>query len=116
ALQLIARFDDAIALYQKILARKPDSEECLTNLISIATARKDFKLVRDCSEKLLAVRPTAQAALEGLAACAFGDNDFEAAAVFSEKLVESKPDSFERWFNLGVAYHKLAKLPEAAKA
>ena len=49
-------FDEAAALYRKILARNPKSEECLVNLVTIGMARKDDAMTRDFSEKLLTLR------------------------------------------------------------
>src|SRR5579864_3136448 len=79
ALQLLWKFDEATALYLKILEKNPQSEECLTNLITIGIARKDHDAIQKYSERLLAIRPISQAALEGLATCAFHSSDYEAA-------------------------------------
>ena len=54
--------------------------------------------------------------MEGLATCAFASGDYEAASKFCAKLVEFTPDSFERWFNLGVAYHRTERQHQPAKA
>ena len=116
SLQLLWKFDEATALYLKILEKNPQSEECLVNLITIGMARKDHASIQQYSERLLAMRPFSQAALEGLATCAFHSNDYEAASRYCAKLVEFTPDHFERWFNLGVAEQKCARLTEAAKA
>ena len=101
ALQLLWKFDEASSIYQGILAKNPQSEESLVNLVTIGMARKDYDAIQSNAEKLLQLRPHSQAALEGLATCAFQRNDFEAAATFCKKLTEFTPDHFERWFNLG---------------
>ena len=116
SLQLLWKFDEATALYLRILQKNPQSEECLVNLITIGMARKDHASIQQYSERLLAMRPFSQAALEGLATCAFHSNEYEAAARFCAKLVEFTPDHFERWFNMGVAEQKCGRLEEAAKA
>ena len=41
SLQLLWKFDEATALYLKILEKNPQSEECLVNLITIGMARKE---------------------------------------------------------------------------
>ena len=94
------------ATHAAILAGKPDFEECLINLVTIGMARKDAAMISDYSEKLLTVRPNSQTALEGLATCAFTSGDYEAALRYSTKLTEYTPESFDRWFNLGVAQQK----------
>ena len=76
SLQLLWKFDEATALYLKILEKNPQSEECLVNLITIGMARKDHASIQQYSERLLTMRPFSQAALEGLATCAFHANDY----------------------------------------
>ena len=108
SLQLLWKFDEATAIYLKILGKNPQSEECLVNLITIGMARKDHALIQKYSEQLLTMRPFSQAALEGLATCAFhSGNEYRSRARYcAAKLVEFTPDHFERWFNLGVAEQK----------
>ncbi len=108
-LQLQWQFDEAARIYQSILANKPDFEECLINLVTIGMARKDQAMIADYSEKLLTLRPNSQTALEGLATCAFASGDYEAALRYCSKLIEYTPESFDRWFNLGVAQQKTGK-------
>src|SRR6202042_2482147 len=79
-LQLQWHFDDAGRIYQWILEAKPDFEECLINL-----------------------GPISQTALEGLGTCAFASGDYGAALRYCTRLTEYTPESFDRWFNLGVA-------------
>ena len=53
SLQLLWKFDEATALYLKILEKNPQSEECLVNLITIGMARKDHAAIQQYSERLL---------------------------------------------------------------
>jgi hypothetical protein len=64
---------------------------------------------------LLKIRPDSRAAHEGLAAAAFAAEDYARAAAHCAALVKVVPDSFEGWFNLGVALEKAGR-PDAAKA
>lgn len=116
ALQMGWDFDEAAAIYQRILARNPNSEDSLVNMISIGLHRKDYAMVQSCAERLLAAHPESGAALEGLAAAAFYRQDLDAAARHARKLTEVAPQVFDNWFNLGVALQKLNRPQEAIAA
>src|SRR5260370_19594883 len=116
ALHLSGKLVEADALYRKLLARSPNSEELLGNLVAAGIARKDNAAVKEFSERLFRTLPTSPAALEGLATLAFSKGDFQTAAAHCSKLVEVARNSFEGWFNLGVASQELGRLDEAAKA
>jgi Flp pilus assembly protein TadD len=116
ALHLSGKPDQAEALYRKLLARNPNSEELLGNLVAAGIARKDKAVIKEFSERLFKTLPNSPAALEGLATLAFAKGDFEMAGRHCAKLVELAPHSFESWYNLGVASQELGRLGEAAKA
>lgn len=116
ALQLMSKVDEAVALYRQLTGKNQHMVECATNLVVIAMSRKDQGMLREWSEKLLQLQPSSQTALEGLAANAFSTDDYEAAATYCGKLVEYSPAQFERWFNLGVAYHRIQRFNEATEA
>ena len=48
ALQTLNRLDEAAQLYHQVLARNPNSEEALTNLITIGLAKRDDDLNAGC--------------------------------------------------------------------
>src|SRR5438876_271302 len=102
ALHLAGKTEQAEALYRKLLARNPNSEELLGNLVALGIARKDNAVLKEFSERLFKTLPNSPAALEGLATAAFSKGDFETACKHCAKLVEVAPNSFEGWFNLGV--------------
>src|SRR5580704_13996030 len=52
ALQMGWSFEDAAALYQRILQRNPRAEDSLVNMISIGLHRKDYPLVQAYAERL----------------------------------------------------------------
>ena len=57
ALQSLGHGIRPAAMYQRILARNPESEESLSNLVLIGMAKEDFDMVREYSERLLELRP-----------------------------------------------------------
>src|SRR5712692_4160580 len=116
ALHLAGKATEAEALYRKLLARNPNSEELLGNLVAAGIARKDNAAIKEFSERLFKTLPSSPAALEGLATIAFSKGDFETACKHCAKLVEVAPNSFEAWFNLGVASQELGRADQAAKA
>jgi len=84
-------------------------------LIAAGIARKDQAAVKELSERLFTALPNSPAALED---ChdRLSKNDFQAAVKHCSKLVEVAPQSFEGWFNLGVAWQELGRLDQAGKA
>ena len=97
--------------YQKVIAKNPKSEEG-----SIPAEKKDFQEARKCAEALLEINPESQAAMEAVATAAFANGDLLTAVSHCKSLVELSPDSFENWFNLGVAYQRLGNYQNAATA
>src|SRR5262245_34429301 len=93
ALHLAGKTDQAEALYRKLLARNPNSEELLGNLVAVGIARKDKAVIKEFSERLFKTLPNSPAALEGLATLAFAKGDFEMAGRHCSKLVEVAPHS-----------------------
>jgi len=71
ALQLLGKFDDSRAVYERILEWNSASEESLLNMISLGLQQKDYELLRKRSQQLLDLRPGHPVAMEGLAAAAF---------------------------------------------
>src|SRR5882724_6422176 len=57
ALHLSGKPDQAEALYRKLLARNPNSEELLGNLVAVGVARKDKAVIKEFSERLFKVLP-----------------------------------------------------------
>jgi tetratricopeptide (TPR) repeat protein len=116
ALQLTNREQEAASVYATILEMDSQSEEVLGNLVGLALQREDSPLARDYAERLRAIRADSVVALEGLAACDFLDGDFASAAAQCATLTPFVPDSFEAWFNLAVANHRMGRLDEAIQA
>ena len=116
ALQLLCRYDEAVNLYGSLLARNPQNEGVLSNLLALGMARKDEALVSDCAERLLAINGESGAATAVIAAQAFATGDYAAAVEHYATLVAESPTEYERNYNLAVALDKAGRADEAAEA
>jgi tetratricopeptide (TPR) repeat protein len=116
ALQLLGRWDDAEAAYQRLLALDPKSEEVLSNLIAMSMEAHDLEAARHFSMRLLDVSPRSTAALRGLATVALERQEYEDAVRYCGRIVEEAPDCVEAWRNLRFATGRVIALqrPELA--
>jgi tetratricopeptide (TPR) repeat protein len=116
ALQVAGSLPEAEAAYLEVLNRNPSQEEALTNLIAITVAQHKDAGTREHCAKLLALRPDSRIALEALVAADLAAGNFEAASQNGEALTRAAADSFEAWFNYGVACHGAHREDDAAAA
>ncbi len=79
ALQMLTRFDEAEAAYERVLEQGAN-DEALANLIALNIERFDLARVERHSRRLLARNGTAMAAWQGLLVVAIERRDFETAA------------------------------------
>ena len=95
------------------------SEDSLVNLDQPEPSAEGLQN-RVCvwSDQLLAGWPDAIAGLVGLAGASFANGDFEAGGGgHTSRLTELAPNSYDHWFNLGVALQRLwGRLPASAAA
>jgi tetratricopeptide (TPR) repeat protein len=103
ALQLLGRWQEAEAAYQRLLISDPKSEEVLSNLIAMSIEAHDLEATTRYSTRLLDVCPRSTTALRGLAAVALERNEFEDAVRYCGRIVEQAPDCVEAWRNLRFA-------------
>ncbi len=93
ALQLLRRFDEAEAAYERVLTLDGKAEEAYSNLIAMSMERFDLEKVQRFSQRLLEVNPRSLAGLQGSALVAIEQGEVESAARSFFKIVESAPDS-----------------------
>ena len=115
-LQLLAHYDQAAEIYKSMLEGDPQSAGLLGNLVCLGMAKQDHAMTQHYAERLMVIQPNSPTAMEGLATCAFAEDDCEAAVRLCGRLVNAGSDTYERWFNLAVAHHKLGQFADAAKA
>ncbi len=103
ALQLLRRFNEAEATYERLLSSEPNSEESLSNLIALSIDSGDLEAARRYAVRLLEISPHSLVALQCLAALALERREYEAAVRYCGKIVERAPDCMEAWHNLRFA-------------
>jgi tetratricopeptide (TPR) repeat protein len=119
SLQLLRRFGEAAAAYERVLAADPNSEEVLSNLIALSIEAHELDDARRYSLRLLELRPQSTIALQGLAAVALERREFEAAVQYCGRIVERDSACVEAWHNLRFATGRIMsalKTPQAAPA
>lgn len=116
ALHSLGKYDEAFDLYVRVLRTYPNDPDLLGNLIAVSAARKDEPRIREYAESLLKMKPGARLALEGLITAALLRNNHDVAAYYGAQYVKAFPDSYEGWFNHGVALQKTGQIQEAADA
>ena len=80
ALQLLRRFDEAEALYQRVLMLQPGFEEALGNLIAMSMEVFDLTRVKRYAQQLLALAPESPLALQALTVVACERREYAIAA------------------------------------
>jgi tetratricopeptide (TPR) repeat protein len=109
ALENDGRIEEAKAAYTAVLERNPAHEEALHNLIGI-TGEPAYCV------NLLALQPDSKAALRALIEAELAAGHFEAAYSAGERLTAVEPESFEAWFNFGIACHGAKRVEQALAA
>ncbi len=103
ALQLLHRFEEAEAIYERLLASEPNSEEALSNLVILSIDAGDHEAARRRALRLLEISPHSTVALQCLAGLALERREYEAAVRFCGRIVERAPECMEAWHNLRFA-------------
>lgn len=116
ALQLLRRFAESSAAYQRVLASDPTSAEVLSNLIALGIEAQDFDSARRYSLRLLEVCPQSTTALQGLAAIALDRCEYEAAVRYCGRIVERDPGCVEAWHNLRFATGRIMSALQSPQA
>ena len=93
ALQLLRRFDEAEASYERVLTLDSKAEEAYANLIAMSMEVFDLERVQRYSQRLLDLNPRALAGLQGGALVAIERGEVEVAARNFFKIVETDADS-----------------------
>ncbi len=106
ALQLLNRFDEARHVYEQLLAADSNSEEVLSNLITMGIDANDLEEIRRHSQRLLDQRPGSLPALQGLATVALEESETDEAASYCDRILEVAPDCLEAWHNFRIAMER----------
>jgi tetratricopeptide (TPR) repeat protein len=110
ALQLLGRWNEAEAAYDRLLLSDPKSAEVLSNLIAMSFETHDLEAATRFSMRLLDVFPRSTIAFRGLATVALERQEYEDAVRYCGKVVELAPDCVEAWRNLRFATGRVIAL------
>jgi tetratricopeptide (TPR) repeat protein len=110
ALQLLGRWNEAEAAYDRLLQSDPKSEEVLSNLIAMSIETHDLEAAIRFAMRLLAVFPRSTIALRCLATVALERQEYEDAVRYCGQVVELAPDCVEAWRNLRFATGRVIAL------
>ena len=116
ALQLTGELDQAVAIYETLVADPAHGADALVNLITIYRQQKDSDRLAECSRKLIELHPDSEAAHEAAAYAAWLKEDFGTAAEHLRWLVERDGRPADRWMNLGLCLRKQGQLEAALDA
>lgn len=116
ALHTCGRHYEALGVYLKLLAARPDSGTLLANALGAAIAAGEFARARGLAERLLRVEPQSRIALAGLAAVSVEAKEAKEAVAYAGRLAAASPESYEDWHNLGVCYYRQGLIRQAAEA
>jgi tetratricopeptide (TPR) repeat protein len=89
SLQLLARFEEAEAEYENLLAADPEHAEALANLVAMNVERFHLAGVEEFARRLLIIAPDSAIALQGLIVVAAERRDDELAATCLARLQDS---------------------------
>jgi tetratricopeptide (TPR) repeat protein len=106
ALQLLNRFDESRHVYEQLLAADSNSEEVLSNLITMGIDSNDLQEIRRHSQRLLDEHPRSLPALQGLATVALEESETDEAASYCDRILEVAPDCLEAWHNFRIAMER----------
>ncbi len=95
ALQMLGRFDEAEATYERVLEHGVN-DEALSNLIALNIERFDLERVERHSRRLLERNRTAAMGWQGLLVVAVERRDFDAAAVYFRHIDENVAPADDR--------------------
>ncbi|MCB1022144.1 MAG: tetratricopeptide repeat protein [Acidobacteria bacterium] len=112
----IGRFDDAAKQYEIVTELAPDNAHAFANLGVIKHLSGDDVAAERYLRKTLELDPNRPSALRSLAALMQDKGDYRGAVELYEQLIKHNDNDDGIWSNLGGAYDKLGREPEADEA
>lgn len=92
ALHILNRWEEAEAMFVRVLQAQPESEETLANLIALNVERFDLARVERYGQQLLRVSPDSLIALQALTMAAFEHRKYEEASEYYFRWRENLPE------------------------
>ena len=92
ALHILNRWEEAEAMFVRVLQAQPESEETLANLIALNVERFDLERVERYGRQLLLLRPDSLIALQGLTLVTIEQRRYEEASRYYFEWLENVPE------------------------
>lgn len=109
------RYEEAIALFQKVLEKEPDSVDARYNLaLSLLRSGKQDEAIA-LLEKVIEMKPDMMETYLALGECYFNMGENEKAKSYFEQALEKEPNNAEVYYNLGIIHYKDDRTDEAIK-
>lgn len=105
--------DEALAEYEKILARSPDYPDALYGIGNVYQKKGDLKKAAEMYRRTLQTDPLYTNALNNLSAVSLQLEDWDAAIDVLKILIERTPNSAQSYYNLAGVYEMKGMLEEA---
>ena len=116
ALQLLKRYDEALAEYDKIPAQAALQSDLTKNCLAAAAAQRDVAGLKRYGQKLFDLDSESGPAHEALGVAALMTGDFKTAVGFYEGAIAAGVEGAEVWAGLGTAAARSGDDPTAETA
>ncbi len=112
-LQLLKRFDEALAAYEQALDLKPDFAQACNNKGSVLKEKGRFEEALTCYGRALELQPNLLEAHANLGALFHAQRRFEEAVNHYQKALQINPGHAQVLFSLGISLFELARFEDA---
>ena len=109
-------FDDADALFQRVLQLDPNNAPALQNLGIVALRRDDVAGAQSFLARALALNPRLPLALNTMGVVYARQNDFAHAVEMWNRAVDADPHQYDALFNIGLVEGRAGHTAEARRA
>ncbi len=116
ALQLLKRYDEALAEYDKVPAQDALRIDLTKNCLAVAAAQRDIAGLKRYGQKLFDLDGESGPAHEALAVVALTNGDYKTAVDYYEGAIAAGVECAETWAGLGTAAARSGNDPVAEMA
>lgn len=109
------KYEEAIALFQKVIEKDPDNVEAHYNLaLSLLRSGKQEEAIA-LLEKVKEMKPDMMETYLALGECYFNKGENDKAVSYFEKALEIDPNNAEVYYNVGIIHYKNDRTDDAVK-
>jgi len=109
------KYEEAIALFQKVIEKDPDNVDAHYSLaLSLLRSGKQDEAIA-LLEKVKEMKPDMMETYLALGECYFNKGENDKAVSYFEKALEIEPNNAEVYYNLGIIHYKNDRTDDAVK-